>query len=218
MVDISESASRLLKDDSIVVALNLMGLSLIGRRVLLTQNVVFWPDGIMALVCGLRNKIKLNKIPGNQLILSIIDECNKHRGLELVILGTSNDYEEINTLFKGPVRTYKLPFFSSLNEIEQFNPPALYPNSVVFIGMASPKQEILAQKIFERQKVKIFCFGGAINMTEKRETICPPFFQNLGLEWLYRLKSDPFRRVKRLLLTLPSGLLTCTSLFLKKLD
>ena len=73
-VDISESASRLLKDDSIVVALNLMGLSLIGRRVLLTQNVVFWPDGIMAVMCGLLNTLKLKKIPGNQLILSIIDD------------------------------------------------------------------------------------------------------------------------------------------------
>ena len=178
-VDISESASRLLKDDSIVVALNLMGLSLIGRRVLSTQNVVFWPDGIMAVICGLLNKLKLKKIPGNQLILSIIDECNKHGGLELVILATSTEHEEINRLFKGPIRSYQLPFFSSLNEIEKFNPPVLHPNSVVFIGMASPKQEILAQKIFERQKVKIFCFGGAINMVEKRKRSVPRFFNTL---------------------------------------
>ena len=42
--------------------------------------------------------------------------------------------------------------FSSLNEIEKFNPPVLHPNSVVFIGMASPKQEILAQKILKDRK------------------------------------------------------------------
>ena len=45
-------------------------------------------------------------------------------------------------------------------------------------------------------------------MVEKKETICPPF-STPWFEWLYRLKSEPLRRMKRLILTLPSGLLTC---------
>ena len=77
----------------------------------------------------------------------------------------------------------------------------------MLIAISSPKQELIAEKLFVEQKIKCFCVGGAVNMLCGNEKVSPVFLQKLGLESLFRLHHEPLRRLKRLLYTLPRGVL-----------
>ena len=48
---------------------------------------------------------------------------------------------------------------------------------------------------------RIICIGGAINMASGVEKEIPSILDTLGLEFLWRLKNDPTRRLKRLIET-----------------
>ena len=43
---------------------------------------------------------------------------------------------------------------------------------IVFIAIASPKQEWLAESIYKKVGAKCYCIGGALNMLEGHEN-CP---------------------------------------------
>ena len=61
------------------------------------------------------------------------------------------------------------------------------------------KQEILANEIIKiNPNSNILCLGGTINILSGHEKQTPDFFNLLNLEWLWRLKFDSKRRIKRL--------------------
>lgn len=74
-----------------------------------------------------------------------------------------------------------------------------------FLAIGSPQQEILAQKLKERGKVRglALCIGAAINFLTGIEQRAPHWMQEAGLEWLYRLTRDPRRLWKRYLVRGP---------------
>ena len=43
------------------------------------------------------------------------------------------------------------------------------------------------------------CLGGALNIASGHEIPVPKFLENLGLEFFWRLKTDPLRRSIRLI-------------------
>jgi exopolysaccharide biosynthesis WecB/TagA/CpsF family protein len=74
-----------------------------------------------------------------------------------------------------------------------------------FLAIGSPQQEIIAQKLKERGKVRglALCIGAAINFLTGIEQRAPRFMQEAGLEWLYRLSKNPRRLWKRYLVRGP---------------
>lgn len=74
-----------------------------------------------------------------------------------------------------------------------------------FLAVGSPQQEIIAQKLKERGKVTglALCIGAAINFLTGIEKRAPPWMQEAGLEWLYRLTKNPRRLWKRYLIRGP---------------
>jgi exopolysaccharide biosynthesis WecB/TagA/CpsF family protein len=75
-----------------------------------------------------------------------------------------------------------------------------------FLAIGSPQQEIIAQKLKERGKVNglALCVGAAINFLTGIERRAPPWMQEAGLEWLYRLSKNPGRLWKRYLVRGPT--------------
>jgi UDP-N-acetyl-D-mannosaminuronic acid transferase (WecB/TagA/CpsF family) len=49
---------------------------------------------------------------------------------------------------------------------------------------------------------KIICIGGAISMASGDEKMIPKFFDESGLEFLWRLRTDTKRRIFRLIYTI----------------
>ena len=103
--------------------------------------------------------------------------------------------------FKTKVNFIKLPIIKG-NNLKKFV-PKLDNNSLVLITLPTPKQEILAKEIKKNNKnFKIICIGGGLSIASGETKQCPKMLQSLGLEFVWRLNTDPWRRIKRLSQTL----------------
>ncbi len=67
----------------------------------------------------------------------------------------------------------------------------------LWIGVGNPKQEILANDLYARVKVRyIFNVGAGFDFITDKKKRSPKLVQNLGVEWLYRLITD-FKYVRK---------------------
>lgn len=61
----------------------------------------------------------------------------------------------------------------------------------LWIGVGNPKQEILANDLYNKVKAKyIFNVGAAFDFILEKKKRAPKLVQNLGIEWFYRLITD----------------------------
>jgi len=75
---------------------------------------------------------------------------------------------------------------------------------IVIIGMGVPKQEILAAELSKSITVdEIICVGNFLEFYFGTKSRIPKLLRNLGVEWLFRLLSEPKRLWRRYLLGVP---------------
>lgn len=61
----------------------------------------------------------------------------------------------------------------------------------IWIGISSPKQEFMADQIYQKTKTKkIFCVGAGLDFLLQRKKEANRIWQVIGIEWLYRLITD----------------------------
>lgn len=69
---------------------------------------------------------------------------------------------------------------------------------VVWIGLSTPKQEVFAHRLAKLTQTHfIATVGAAFDFHTDKITFAPKWMQNAGLEWLFRLISEPKRLYKR---------------------
>lgn len=78
-----------------------------------------------------------------------------------------------------------------------------HPARFVFLGVGSPAQERLAQRIAADAAATgtAFCTGASLEFITGRKTRAPQAMQALGLEWLHRLAREPGRLWRRYVLS-----------------
>ncbi len=81
----------------------------------------------------------------------------------------------------------------TLDEINQ----KLNNIDIIFIGIGSPNQHILALKI--KKEKPIVCVGAAFDFLSGAKKQAPKWLGDFGLEWLFRLIQEPKRLWKRYL-------------------
>ena len=60
-------------------------------------------------------------------------------------------------------------------------------SEIAWVGLGNPKQEILAQEIYNRTNVQfIFCVGAALDFLTGKKKEAPKVLRKLKIEWLYR--------------------------------
>ena len=107
--------------------------------------------------------------------------------------------------------------FASAKEL-RLKIPKIYANEVIFLTLPTPKQEIIAEELsLTNEKYSIFCIGGALNMLGGYEPDPPKFIEN-NLEFLWRLRFDTKRRLKRLIISMIYYLIGEISLEYNKYD
>ena len=75
-------------------------------------------------------------------------------------------------------------------------------NDFIILTLPTPKQEEFAELIRKNSKYfKIICIGGAMVMASGEEKPIPIYLEKNGLEFLWRLRTDTNRRLKRLIVT-----------------
>jgi N-acetylglucosaminyldiphosphoundecaprenol N-acetyl-beta-D-mannosaminyltransferase len=69
--------------------------------------------------------------------------------------------------------------------------------SIVFVGLGCPKQEMFAFEFRNLLKMPILAVGAAFPFLAGKLRQAPPWMQAAGLEWLFRLGSEPRRLWRR---------------------
>lgn len=77
---------------------------------------------------------------------------------------------------------------------------------VVFVGLGCPRQEVWAYEFRDRLKMPIVAVGAAFPFLAGTLQQAPRWMQDRGLEWLFRLCSEPRRLWRRYLLISPAYL------------
>lgn len=129
-----------------------------------------------------------NEIPfsivGSEFDLDFIRDINKKRGLNLICY--KNGY------FKEP-QTELI-----ISELEASG------GQVFLIGMGVPKQELFAEKLSKiGDKKVIICVGNFFEFYFGTKKRCPFYIRKIGMEWMFRLMTEPLRLWKRYLIGIP---------------
>ena len=88
---------------------------------------------------------------------------------------------------------------SIIEEVENLGP------DVVVVGMGVPKQEFLAYELSEKIEKNIIylCVGNFLEFFFNTQKRAPLILRNIGMEWFFRLITEPRRLWKRYLLGIP---------------
>ena len=131
----------------------------------------------------IEKKIPLSIVGGNFDTKFVLEKCNK---------------ENINLV------TYHSGYFEeyqSENIIKNFND---FKNQVYIIGMGVPQQELFAKKLSHNLNNKvIICVGNFLEFYFGTKSRAPVFIQKIGLEWIFRMLTEPKRLWKRYLIGIP---------------
>lgn len=98
------------------------------------------------------------------------------------------------------VGTYSPPFCEMTDdEIKELaNKINSLDTNIVWVGLSTPKQEMLAYRLSKFTNVNFICtVGAAFDFHTNRVKQAPKWVQNIGMEWSFRLVMEPKRLWKR---------------------
>ena len=172
------------------------------KRIKLHKNLYLWPDGIFAK----RFFKNVSKLPGRALIQNIHlpDKIEK-----IYVLGNLSQKSKsyLIKLYNRNVIHVDLPYDNIDNIFEKYCKIKFDEKDLIIITLPTPKQELLSERIMNYSShYKILNVGGAVTMASGEERPIPKFFENNGLEFLWRLKTDTRRRFYRLFVSFSSYL------------
>jgi N-acetylglucosaminyldiphosphoundecaprenol N-acetyl-beta-D-mannosaminyltransferase len=168
------------------------------------NSKVLIPDGIgMVFAARLLYGIKIKRVPG----IDIMDEiCNlvSNTNYKIYIYGAK---EKINkkAVCKLKEKYPKLKIAGRHNGyVDEMDMQRLIKrinesgSDILFLALGSPRQELWYEKYKNQLKnVKIVQgVGGSLDVIAGNLKRAPEFFQKFGIEWLYRLITEP-KRIKR---------------------
>lgn len=165
---------------------------------------VLLPDGIgMVLAARILHGSKFSRIPGSEFIFDICDIAEQ-KSYSIFVYGASEEVNRasVDILQKrfprlriagranGYVSDKDMPML-----VERVNESKA---DVLFLALGSPKQEKWFITHKDSLKYVRVCqgIGGTLDTIGGTVKRAPAFWCNLGLEWLYRLLSEP-SRIKR---------------------
>jgi UDP-N-acetyl-D-mannosaminouronate:lipid I N-acetyl-D-mannosaminouronosyltransferase len=170
-------------------------------RNIINRNLGY-PDGIGAVWAlqkkGCKNSVK---IPGCELWLDIIAHAHKDKSFYLVG-GKQQVIEEtvkkLKKEFKGVnILNYRNGYIKTENDKNELikDIKTLQPD-IIFVGMGSPKQELLMQEMQNFHQATFQGLGGSFDVYTGRVDRAPQWFVKYNFEWAYRLIRQP-SRIKR---------------------
>ena len=159
------------------------------------------PDGIgMVLAAGILHGARLERVPGCELMQNICGLAAE-RGYEIFIYGAR---EEVNKAAADRLAV-RFPGLRIAGRAHGYIPDAEMDAligrinasgaRILFLALGSPKQEQWISRYRERLGRVRVCqgIGGTLDVLAGIVKRAPDFYCRLGLEWLYRLLSEPRR-------------------------
>ena len=177
--------------------------ALINSDVLLADGI-----GVVWATKMLTGK-KIKKIAGDDLFHYQMNRLNNSKG-KCFFLGSANetlkkisdraaiDYPNVQVQYYSPPFKPEFSKEDNLIMVEKIN--AVAP-AVLFVGMTAPKQEKWAFQNFKDLDVgHVCCIGAVFDFYAGTSKRAPKWMIGIGMEWLYRLISNPKRMWRRYLI------------------
>jgi N-acetylglucosaminyldiphosphoundecaprenol N-acetyl-beta-D-mannosaminyltransferase len=172
---------------------------------LMATKGVNFPDGFPVARIIRRTDSRARRVRGPSFLVRALDAGRAH-GVRHYFLGATEDTltalaEEAQTRFPGiEIAGFWSPPFgpfddetleASVSRIRRARP------DVVWVGLGSPKQDHAAQKLAEATGLPCCGVGAAFDFVAGTVREAPRWIQFVGLEWLYRLTTEPRRLWRR---------------------
>lgn len=171
-----------------------------NSNVCLSNKIYHWPDGVFFKYLLDKQFVnKIDKVSGANLLKNLklpkfIDR--------ILVIGNLHKVQKkfLQKLYKKKITHIKVGYKNIYIEIKRIK--KINQNDLVLLTLPTPKQEMFADLILDNFKyAKILCVGGAINILTGFEKPVPQILDRLNLEFIWRLKTDTRRRIKRLIFT-----------------
>lgn len=146
--------------------------------------------GLRFAIPALTGQLLDNQLTGVDALVMLTELCHQY-GLKLLTIGSSAAEVDAGKVASG-VGDAQLSA-DVVNQVASLSPV------VVAVGLGQGKQEaVIARHRNDWPTAKVLIgVGGAIDMLAGRQRRAPQWFRRLGLEWAWRLVTEP-RRVKRI--------------------
>jgi N-acetylglucosaminyldiphosphoundecaprenol N-acetyl-beta-D-mannosaminyltransferase len=184
-----------------------------------------WP---IAVAAKNASKLKISRVTGSDLLPELFSQLTKE--VRVGIVGGKNEslirqslesrFPELNIqIIDTSQWTNSVYDVRRLRELVQYN--AL---SIVLLCLGHPKQELLAKElnIYDWAGSRpdwIMCVGATIDFLTGEQKRAPRFFQKIGLEWVFRLITNPKKLTRRYLnAVIPSLRLILKSFGMRKFN
>jgi N-acetylglucosaminyldiphosphoundecaprenol N-acetyl-beta-D-mannosaminyltransferase len=164
-----------------------------------------WPIAVAAKNVS---KLKITRVTGSDLLPELFTHLTKD--IRVGIIGGNNEllirqslesrFPELNIqVIDTSQWTNSVYDIRRLRELVQYN--AL---SIVLLCLGHPKQELLAKELKNYDWAGsrpdwIMCVGATIDFLTGEQKRAPKFFQKIGLEWFFRLVTNPKKFSQRYL-------------------
>lgn len=192
-IKIIHNIKKIINKNFVISAMNLAFLgSYSQKKISLYKDLYHWPDGVFARTFGVK------KLPGRDFFSNIKLPITIKK---IIVLGNLSQRSQNYLLkkFSLPIEHIKLPYGNS-KIIHRSVKKNISKNSLVLITLPTPKQEMLAEFLVKKNKFfKIICIGASVAMLTGEETPVPNFLYRF--EFIWRLRFETKRRIKRLLST-----------------
>lgn len=166
-------------------------------------------DGFPIVLLGRLNGVPVRRTTGADLLEPLSAEALQRR-LPVFLLGPSQsviaratselrrrigDLDVVGTY--APGANFDADSFDADVAMERIRQSGA---RLCFVALGAPRQEIFAARCLERVPgVGFVCVGAALDFLAGTQVRAPRFFQKHGLEWLWRLSSNPQRLAVRYL-------------------
>lgn len=177
-------------------------------RQLINQGVVFADGKPITWFSRLARQTPLiQQVRGPQFFLDVLD-VGRPSGVRHFLLGSTDEVlQRMRTLlterFEGLeiVGSYSPPF-RELTAEETARQDELIRQSdadIVWVGLGTPKQDMEAARLAQSTSRPAVAVGAAFEFTAGTLPVAPMWMQRIGLEWFFRLASEPRRLWRRYL-------------------
>ena len=149
---------------------------------------------------------QVKKIDATAMNEVIINELVK-KNIPLIIVGGKfeQDFIRNETAKRGiNLVSYQHGYFQESQIDEVIRNLNSLKNRVFIVGMGVPYQEVFAAKLSEISDSRIvICVGNFLEFYFGTKKRTPVFIRKIGLEWMFRIITDPKRMWKRYLIGIP---------------
>ncbi len=164
-----------------------------------------------------------DRVYGPTLMLKVCEAAAKH-GLPIYFFGTKNEtlsklvanlhakFPDLLIAGFEPSQFRKLTTDESVALVQRIQRSGA---KITLVGLGCPRQEVWAYELGPKLSMPVFAVGAAFPFHAGTLPQAPLWMQKSGLEWLFRLASEPRRLWKRYVLLNPVYLTLLVLQFLK---